>query len=47
MERAIQGVVEPRYYKGEQIGMRRRYDYRLAFAAISERRPRPQPVRAR
>jgi hypothetical protein len=47
MERAVQGVVEPRYYKGKQVGTRRRYDYRLAFAAISEPRPRPQPVRQR
>lgn len=37
--RALHGVVEPIFYKGEQVGERRRYDERLALALLRARRP--------
>ena len=43
MDRALNGVVAPRYYRGQQIGTARRYDYRLALAVLTE--PRVPPKR--
>lgn len=34
MDRAINGVVVPRYYRGEQVGTVRRFDYRLAMKVL-------------
>ena len=44
IDRAINGVTVPRYYKGKQVGTRHRYDYRGIVAALSE--PNPPPQRA-
>ncbi len=44
MDRAQNGVVAPRFYKGRQVGTVRRFDYRLALAAIDGlRAPRRAP----
>ncbi len=40
MDRAINGITVPRYYKGRQIGTIHRPDLRLAMAVLAER---PQP----
>lgn len=37
MDRAINGITVPRYYKGRQIGAIRRPDMRLALAVLSAR----------
>lgn len=42
-ERAIVGIVKPRYYRGRQIGTRVTFDYRLALAALDP--PRPPVIR--
>lgn len=34
MDRALNGVVVPRFYRGRQVGVSRRFDYRLALAAL-------------
>jgi hypothetical protein len=34
-ERAIDGVEEPVFYRGEQVGMRRKYDSRLLLAHLA------------
>lgn len=41
MERATIGIATPYHYRGEVVGVRHRFDYRLALAAIGE--PRAQP----
>ncbi|MGK6355267.1 hypothetical protein ACMGDH_08560 [Sphingomonas sp. DT-207] len=41
MDRALNGVVTPRFYRGKQVGMRRSFDYRLAFAALNGSPPPP------
>lgn len=38
MDRAVNGVETPRYYQGRFVGTRRRFDYRLALAALTPRR---------
>lgn len=35
MERAIHGIISPRYYRGKLVGTRHRFDYRLALAALN------------
>jgi hypothetical protein len=40
MDRAINGITIPRYYKGRQIGTIHRPDLRLAMAVLADR---PQP----
>jgi len=40
MDRALNGVVTPRFYKGKQVGTRHRFENRLALAALN---PPPQP----
>ena len=34
MDRAVNGYEAPRYYRGQQVGVVRRHDYRLAAAAL-------------
>lgn len=43
IDRAINGVVVPRFYRGKQVGTRHRYDHRLALAAINQ--PSKPPAR--
>jgi hypothetical protein len=38
IEQARDGIVTPRFYRGKQVGTRHRHDYRLAVAALKERR---------
>ncbi|MDT8757917.1 hypothetical protein MZO42_04340 [Sphingomonas psychrotolerans] len=45
MDRALNGIVTPRFYKGQQIGTRHRFDYRLALSAINT--PPPPPPRGK
>jgi hypothetical protein len=42
IDRATNGVLSPHFYRGKLIGMRHRFDYRLAHAAL---RPPPAPPR--
>jgi hypothetical protein len=42
IDRATNGVLSPHFYKGKLIGMRHRFDYRLAHAAL---RAPPVPPR--
>jgi hypothetical protein len=42
MDRALNGIVTPRFYKGKQIGTRQRFDYRLALAVINAPPPPPR-----
>lgn len=44
MDRAINGITVPRYYKGRQVGTIHRPDLRLAMAVLADR-PQP-PTRA-
>jgi len=46
-DRAVNGITTPRYYRGQVIGTRHRYDYRLALAALSPREPSSPPRRGR
>ena len=39
MSRAIHGVPQPVFYKGEQVGERREYDERLTMFLLRNRRP--------
>lgn len=41
MDRALNGIVTPRVYKGKQIGTRHRYDDRLAMAVLAGPAARP------
>lgn len=41
MDRAINGIVIPRYYKGRQVGTIHRPDLRLAMAILAERPTAP------
>ena len=46
MDRALKGVEVPHYYKGELVGVSRRYDERLTVALLAMRnsfRPAPAP----
>lgn len=43
MERAINGVTRPRYYRGRQIGTITRPDFRMAMAALAEPPHPPKP----
>lgn len=45
MERALNGVTRPRYYRGRQIGTITRPDFRMAMAALAE--PPHPPARAK
>jgi hypothetical protein len=38
MDRAQNGILAPRYYRGQQIGTVRRFDYRLALKVLDQRR---------
>ena len=41
MERATIGIATPYLYRGEVVGVRHRFDYRLALAAIAPSRAQP------
>ena len=34
MDRATNGIITPRYYRGQQVGTVRRFDYRLALKVL-------------
>ena len=38
MDRAQNGILAPRYYRGRQVGTVRRFDYRLALKVLDQRR---------
>ncbi len=42
MDRALNGVTRPRYYRGRQIGTITRPDFRMAMAALAEPPAPPQ-----
>lgn len=46
MDRAMNGITVPRYYRGRQIGAIRRPDMRLALAILAKR-PAPPPKRTK
>jgi hypothetical protein len=41
MDRALNGISTPRFYKGKQIGTRHHFDHRLAVAALNGTPPMP------
>ena len=47
IDRALNGYDAPRFYRGRQVGTVRRFDHRLALAALNvgDRRPPPRPAR--
>lgn len=45
LERATVGITIPRYYKGKQVGTKRRIDWRLAVAALNGTPPIPPSLR--
>jgi hypothetical protein len=42
MDRVMNGITTPRFYKGKQVGTRHRFDHRLAMAVLT---PPPAPRR--
>ena len=44
IDRAVDGVVEPVFRRGQQVGGRRRYNDRLLMAAIRRLGPPPSPA---
>lgn len=47
MDRAVNGIVKTRYYRGKPVGTKRVFDYRLALHALKEPEPQPKPRRSR
>ena len=43
LERAIHGVAVPRFYRGQQVGIVHRPDYRLALKVLDWQLARPVP----
>jgi hypothetical protein len=41
MDRALNGVITPRFYRGKQVGTRHSFDHRLAMAALNGSPPAP------
>lgn len=46
IERAMEGEIVPVFYRGVQVGERRRYDNRLLITALRQYRPDPRGSRA-
>ncbi len=44
MDRAINGILTPRYYCGLQVGTVRRFDYHLAFKVLERPQHRPADI---